>query len=44
LIKNIAADLGVSQRTAEHHRQRAMRKMGAQSLAALVRMVGSVGI
>ncbi len=36
--KKIAADLGVSQRTIEHHRQSVMRKMGARSLAALVRM------
>lgn len=36
--KKIAADLGVSQRTIEHHRQAVMRKMGAKSLAALVRM------
>ena len=38
--KNIAADLGISQRTAEHHRQSVMRKMGATSLAKLVLMVG----
>ena len=37
--KNIAADLGISQRTAEHHRQNVMRKMAAKSLATLVRMV-----
>ena len=36
--KNIAARLGISQRTAEHHRQSVMRKMGARSLAVLVRM------
>lgn len=39
--KNIATDLGVSQRTAEHHRQNVMRKMGAGSLAKLVLMVGA---
>lgn len=39
LNKNIAADLGISERTTEHHRQSVMRKMGAKSLAALVRLV-----
>jgi PAS domain S-box-containing protein len=43
LNKNIAAGLGISQRTTEHHRQALMRKMGARSLAALVRMVGLNG-
>ena len=38
--KIIAADLGISQRTVEHHRQSIMRKMGVKSLAALVRKVG----
>ena len=38
--KNIAADLGISIRTAEHHRQSVMRKMAAKSLATLIRMVG----
>jgi FixJ family two-component response regulator len=37
--KIIAADLKISQRTTEHHRQSVMRKMAAKSLAALVRMV-----
>lgn len=37
LTKNIAADLGMSQRTCEHHRQSVMRKMQAKSLAQLVR-------
>jgi FixJ family two-component response regulator len=35
----MAADLGVSQRTIEIHRARVMEKMGAGSLAQLVRMV-----
>lgn len=37
--KAIAADLGVSERTVEIHRSRVMSKMGAGSLAELVRMV-----
>ena len=39
--KNIAADLGISLRTAEHHRQNVMHKMGAKSLTMLIRMVGN---
>jgi FixJ family two-component response regulator len=34
----MAADLGVSQRTVEIHRAHVMEKMGASSLAQLVRM------
>jgi two-component system, LuxR family, response regulator FixJ len=37
--KVMAADLGVSQRTVEIHRARVMEKMGAASLAHLVRMM-----
>ena len=36
--KNIAADLGVSQRTVENHRASIMRKSGAKSLPALARL------
>jgi two-component system CheB/CheR fusion protein len=40
LNKNIAAELGISRRTTEHHRQSVFRKMGTKSLAMLVRMCG----
>jgi two-component system response regulator FixJ len=41
--KVIAADLGLSQRTVEIHRAHVMEKMGANSLAHLVRMVIDTG-
>ncbi len=40
--KNIAADLGISQRTVENHRASIMRKTGSTSIPALVRLsIGS---
>jgi two-component system CheB/CheR fusion protein len=36
--KNIAADLGISQRTVESHRASVMQKSGCKSLPALVRL------
>ncbi|MEI9906146.1 MAG: LuxR C-terminal-related transcriptional regulator [Asticcacaulis sp.] len=36
--KNIAADIGISQRTVENHRAAIMRKMGARSLPELTRL------
>ncbi len=35
--KNIAADLGISQRTVDNHRAAIMRKTGSKSMPALVR-------
>jgi two-component system CheB/CheR fusion protein len=37
--KNIAADLGISQRTVEHHRAAIMERTGVSSLPALIRLV-----
>lgn len=42
--KQIAAELGVSEITVKVHRGNAMRKMGAKSLADLVRMADALGI
>jgi two-component system CheB/CheR fusion protein len=36
--KNIAADLGIRQRTVENHRMRIMKRTGAKSLPALARL------
>jgi two-component system, chemotaxis family, CheB/CheR fusion protein len=44
--KNIAADLGISQRTVENHRATIMKKTGSKSLPALARLAlaaGSIG-
>ncbi len=41
--KNVASRLGVSRRTVEIHRARVMEKMGATSLAHLVRMAMTAG-
>jgi two-component system CheB/CheR fusion protein len=40
--KNIACDLGISQRTVENHRASIMQKMGAESIPALARMAMSM--
>ena len=42
--KQIAADLGVSERTIKVHRARVMKKMRAESLAHLVRMAQRLGV
>jgi len=42
--KQIAAELGVSEMTVKIHRGRVMRKMGARSLADLVRYAEALGV
>src|ERR1700741_4044709 len=42
--KQIAAEIGVTEITVKVHRGNAMRKMGAQALADLVKMVDALGI
>ena len=44
LNKQIAAELGASEKTIKVHRARVMQKMQADSLADLVRMAERVGI
>jgi FixJ family two-component response regulator len=42
--KQIAAEIGLAQITVKIHRGHIMRKMGARSLADLVRMAGTLGV
>jgi FixJ family two-component response regulator len=42
--KQIAAEIGVSEITVKVHRGNVMKKMGARSLADLVRMADALGI
>jgi two-component system response regulator FixJ len=42
--KSIAYDLGISPRTVEIHRARAMDKMGARSLSELIRLALTAGV
>jgi FixJ family two-component response regulator len=42
--KQVAGELGVAEITAKVHRSNVMRKMGARSLADLVRMADALGI
>jgi FixJ family two-component response regulator len=44
LNKQIAFDLGTSEKTIKVHRARVMQKMQAESLADLVRMAEKAGI
>jgi FixJ family two-component response regulator len=44
LNKQIAAEIGTSENTVKVHRSQLMRKMGAESLAELVRMAQRLGI
>ena len=44
LNKQIANDIGVAEITVKVHRAQVMRKMGARSLADLVRMADQLGV
>ncbi len=44
LNKQVAFDLGITEKTIKVHRARVMQKMGAQSLADLVRFAEKLGI
>jgi two-component system CheB/CheR fusion protein len=41
--KSIAADLGISQRTVEHHRAAILKRTEAKSLPALARLALAAG-
>jgi FixJ family two-component response regulator len=41
--KQIASDIGISEGTVKLHRGSLMRKMGAQSIAELIRMADTLG-
>jgi FixJ family two-component response regulator len=42
--KQIAGEIGISEITVKVHRGNVMRKMGAKSLADLVRMADALGV
>ena len=44
LNKQVAAEIGVTEITVKVHRGKLMRKMGAKSLADLVKMADMLGI
>jgi FixJ family two-component response regulator len=44
MSKQIAAEIGVSEATVKFHRSNIMRKMGANSLADLVKMAGALSV
>jgi FixJ family two-component response regulator len=44
LNKEVAAEIGITQQTVKVHRGNAVRKMGAKSLAELVRMADLLGV
>ena len=44
LNKEVAWELGISEKTVKVHRARVVKKMGAQSLPELVRMAARLGI